>query len=200
MRFKDLAVGKHVTNNRYLYKYYHGNNSLMRIITIPKYKEDKFVTCEFISYKEQFNSDRTVITTIEPIQIPYIHLEEVKSSLDFFDWKIGDVVFPNRLGLKNAPYLKETKPFVIIGVVHDGYTGCIQYKARYDGDFYDRWINPIYFTKSEAIKVWNGLFANQYYSNQIRVENGKLIVPDSVKVGSPVYNQIVAEAKACGVI
>lgn len=60
-------------------------------------------------------------------------------------------------------------------------------------------LNVSYFRKDD--NVWRGLFASQYYKKEIKFdENGELVKPTSVAKGSPAYNQIMKEAKACGVI
>ena len=200
MRFKDLVVGKCVTNNRYLRKYWDGCGNLMKIVELPKSKEDGAVLCDIITYCGCFSNDDVKFYAGSLIKIPYIHLHEIKDGESFRSWKVGDVIIPTEFGMKNNYALRNGDLYVITRIHIDIRNSAKCILAKRHNDIYERKINPIYFTKSDAVKVWNGIFANQYYSNQIRVEDGELIVPKEIKVGSPVYEQIVKEAKACGVI
>ena len=40
MRFKDLAVGKYVTLNRWLRHYYNAYSEILEIVSVPNKKED----------------------------------------------------------------------------------------------------------------------------------------------------------------
>lgn len=200
MRFKDLAVGKYVTNNRYLYDYWRGNNNLMKIVDLPKGGDDKLVACQLVTHNGCFSKELNGYNNFPLILVPYIHLHEIKEKDSFRNWKVGDVIIPTEFGMKNNYALRNGGLYLITSVDYNKYTNDKRFFAKKHGGQYERPINPIYFTKSDAVKVWNGIFANQYYSNQIRVEDGRLIVPKEIKVGSPVYEQIVKEAKACGVV
>lgn len=200
MRWKDLAVGKYVTNNRYLCDYWRGNDNLMKIIELPKGDNDKLVACQLITNHGYFSEELNGYDHIPLIFVPYIHLHEIKEKDSFRSWKVGDIIFPTEFGMKNDYALRKGGLYLITNVEHSKYNNVKRFFAKKHGSQYERPVNPIYFTKSDAIKVWNGIFANQYYNNQIRVEDGELIVPKEIKVDSPVYNQILKEAKACGVI
>ena len=66
---------------------------------------------------------------------------------------------------------------------------------------YDYIANPLCFKKDSSVSIWRGLFASQYYKKEIEFdEKGELVKPVTVTKGSPAYNQILKEAKACGVV
>lgn len=200
MRWKDLAVGKYVTNNRWFSEYWRGNENLMEIVELPKGDNDKLVACQLITNHGYFSKELNGYDHFPLILVPYIHLHEIKEKDSFRSWKVGDVIVPTEFGKKNNHFLRNDGLYVITRIHIDNLNGAKCILAKKHNDIYESKINPIYFTKSDAVKVWNGIFANQYYSNQIRVEDGELIVPKEIKVGSPVYEQILKEAKACGAI
>lgn len=73
------------------------------------------------------------------------------------------------------------------------------YIAPSDGGVYSLRLNVAYFKKAD--NAWKGLFASQYYKKEIKFDDkGELVKPVTVAKGSPAYNQIIKEAKACGVI
>ena len=205
MRFKDLAVGKYVILNRWLSKYYNLYCETLEIVSLPDTKEDGEVGCRRVTH------DGCVCTNNkyadgETRYIRYIHLKEVGvDPYACLKWNKGDVLVPTEIGVErlSKPQLNRS-PYVVVGetIWYDRYRDrnvlrvCI---ASSDCGAYSMLLNVSYFEK--AASVWKGLFASQYYKNNIKFDNnGELVKPTSVVKGSPVYNQIIEEAKACGVI
>ena len=120
-------------------------------------------------------------------------------------WNRGDVLVPTEIGVDrlSKPQLNRS-PYVVV----DGTIRYDRYRDRNDlrvyiapsgGGAYSMLLNVAYFKK--ANNAWHGLFASQYYKKEIKFdEKGELVKPTSIVKGSPVYNQIIEEAKACGVI
>ena len=205
MRFKDLAVGKYVILNRWLSKYYNLYCETLEIISLPDTKEDGEVGCRRVTH------DGCVCTNNkyadgETRYIKYIHLKEVNvDPYACLKWNKGDVLVPTEIGVDrlSKPQLNRSPYVVVDGTIrYDRYRDrnelrvCI---ASSDGGAYSMLLNVAYFKKAD--NVWKGLFASQYYKKEIEFdEKGKLVKPTSVVKGSPVYNQIIEEAKACGII
>ena len=120
--------------------------------------------------------------------------------------KEGDVLVPtdigmNRLGRANLNRV----PFVVDNttVRHNNFLDrdfFMIYIAPCDnGGYCKMLLNTLYFKRAD--NAWKGLFANQYYKKNIEFDNnGELMKPVTVVKGSPAYNQILKEAKACGII
>lgn len=205
MRFKDLAVGKYVTLNRWLREYYRVYSEILEIVSVPDTKEDGKVGCIRVTH------DGCVCTNNkyadgEIRYIKYIHLREVNvDPYACLKWNKGDVLVPTEIGVDrlSKPQLNRS-PYVVV----DGTIWYDRYRDRNvlrvhispsNGDAYSMLLNVSYFKKAD--NAWRGLFASQYYKGDIKFsDEGKLVKPTSVVKGSPVYNQIIEEAKACGVI
>ena len=205
MRFKDLAVGKYVIMNRWLNYYYNIYSEILEIVSVPDTKEDGEVGCRQVTF------DGCVSTTDKyadeiTTYISYIHLKEIDiDPYACLKLKKGDVLVPtdigmNRLGRANLNRV----PFVVDNttVRHNNILDrdfFMIYIAPSDGGAYSMLLNVSYFKKDD--NAWKGLFASQYYKKEIEFdEEGELVKPTSVVKGSPVYNQIIEEAKACGII
>lgn len=202
MRFKDLAVGKYVTLNRWLNGYGSVYAEILEIVSVPDTKEEGKVGCRQVTkYSSIMEKDKYVNDKI--IYINYIHLLEIKGNpYDCRNWSVGDILVPTehlvRFVGKNfashAPYIidkiNETKGRLNIYIrSHDGVIN------------YDYVASPLYFKRDNSVSVWRGFFASQYYNGNIKFnDDGELVKPVSVVKGSPFYNQIVGEAKTCGII
>lgn len=198
---KDLAVGKYVTNNRWLNDYWRGNNNLMEIVELPKGNDDKLVACKLVAHNGRFSSKTNGYDHVPLIFVPYIHLHEIKERDSFRGWKVGDVIVPTKFGMKNNYALRNGGVYLITKIELDEYTDDKRFLAKRIGGMYEKPANPIYFTKSDTVKPWRGLFAAQYYKGNIKFnDDGELVKPASVVKGSPIYNQIIGEAKTCGII
>ena len=201
MRFKDLAVGKYVTINRWLSKYYNLYCETLEIVSLPDTKEDGEVGCRQVTKngsimeKDKYVDDKTTY-------IKYIHLSEVKNNpYDFRDYAIGDILVPTEHMKFFNPRFISHAPYCINRI--DRLEGYLRiYIRSCDGVInYDYIANPLYFKKDGSVSIWHGLFASQYYKKEIEFdEKGELVKPVTVTKGSPAYNQIMKEAKACGVI
>ena len=201
MRFKDLAVGKYVILNRWLSKYYILYCETLEIVSLPDTKEDGEVGCRRVTHDgcvctNNKYADETIT------YIKYIHLREVNvDPYACLKWNKGDVLIPTDIGVDR---LSKPRPYVVVeGTIwYDRYrdrNDLRVYIAPSDGGAYSMLLNVSYFKKDD--NAWRGLFASQYYKKEIEFdENGKLVKPTSVVKGSPVYNQIIEEAKACGII
>ena len=205
MRFKDLAVGKYVTLNRWLSKYYNLYCETLEIISTPDTKEENVVGCRRVTRDgcvctNNKYADETIT------YINYIHLREVDvDPYACLKWNKGDVLVPTEIGVDrlSKPQLNRS-PYVVV----DGTIWYDRYRDRNvlrvhispsNGDAYSMLLNVSYFKKAD--NAWKGLFASQYYKGDIKFsDDGKLVKPTSVVKGSPVYNQIIEEAKACGII
>ncbi len=205
MRFKDLAVGKYVILNRWLSKYSNLYCETLEIISTPDTKEENVVGCRRVTH------DGCVCTNNKYADekityINYIHLREVDvDPYACLKWNKGDVLVPTEIGVDrlSKPQLNHSPYVVVEGTIwYDRYrdrNDLRVYIAPSDGGAYSMLLNVSYFKKDD--NAWRGLFASQYYKNNIKFdENGELVKPTSVVKGSPVYNQILKEAKACGVV
>ncbi len=205
MRFKDLAVGKYVILNRWLSKYSNLYCETLEIISTPDTKEENVVGCRRVTH------DGCVCTNNKYADekityINYIHLREVDvDPYACLKWNKGDVLVPTEIGVDrlSKPQLNHSSYVVVEGTIwYDRYrdrNDLRVYIAPSDGGAYSMLLNVSYFKKDD--NAWRGLFASQYYKNNIKFdENGELVKPTSVVKGSPVYNQILKEAKACGVV
>lgn len=202
MKWKDLAVGKYVTLNRWLSDYYRAYSEVLEIVSVPDTKEDGKVGCRQVTRHGSIRSkDKYVDDTITYIN--YIHLLEVKDNpYDCRNWAIGDTLVPTEHLFRFAgKVLASHAPYTIWNI--GGFNGLIRFYIRsYDGVINrDYTANPLCFKKDNSVSVWKGLFASQYYKGDIKFsDDGELVKPTSVVKGSPVYNQIIEEAKACGII
>ena len=205
MRFKDLAVGKYVILNRWLSKYYSLYCETLEIVSLPDTKEDGKVGCRRVTH------DGCVCTNNKYADekityINYIHLREVDvDPYACLKWNKGDVLVPTEIGVDrlSKQQLKRSPYDVVEGTIrYDRYrdrNDLRVYIAPSDGGAYSMPLNVSYFKKAD--NAWKGLFASQYYKGDIKFsDDGKLVKPTSVVKGSPVYNQIIEEAKACGII
>ena len=205
MKWKDLAVGKYVILNRWLNYYYNIYSEILEIVSVPDTKEDGEVGCRQVTF------DGCVSTTDKyadeiTTYISYIHLKEIDiDPYACLKLKKGDVLVPtdigmNRLGRANLNRV----PFVVDNttVRHNNILDrdfFMIYVAPSDGGAYSPLLNVAYLKKAD--NAWKGLFASQYYKKEIEFdEKGELVKPVTVAKGSPAYNQILKEAKACGVI
>nr|DAU08730.1 MAG TPA: hypothetical protein [Caudoviricetes sp.] len=202
MRWKDLAVGKYVTLNRYLNGFCRLYSEVLEIVYVPDTKEDGKVGCRQVTRCGSIRSkDKYVDDTIT--YISYIHLLEVKDNpYDCRNWAIGDTLVPTEHLVRFAgkPLISHA-PYTIWNI--GGLNGLIRFYIRsHDGVINrDYTASPLYFKKDNSVSVWKGLFASQYYKKEIKFDdNGELVKPVTVAKGSPAYNQILKEAKACGVI
>ena len=205
MRFKDLAVGKYVILNRWLSKYYNLYCETLEIVSLPDTKEDGEVGCRRVTH------DGCVCTNNkyadgETRYIKYIHLKEVGvDPYACLKWNKGDVLVPTEIGVDrlSKPQLNRSPYVVVEGTIwYDRYrdrNDLRVYIAPSDGGAYSMLLNVSHFKKDD--NAWRGLFASQYYKKNIEFDdNGELMKPVTVVKGSPVYNQIIEEAKACGII
>lgn len=205
MRWKDLAVGKYVTLNRWLNYYYNIYSEILEIVSVPDTKEDGEVGCRRVTHDgcvctNNKYADETIT------YINYIHLREADvDPYACLKWNKGDVLVPTEIGVDrlSKPQLNRSPYVVVDGAIrYDRYRDrnelrvCI---APSDGGAYSMPLNVAYFKKAD--NVWKGLFASQYYKKEIEFdEKGELVKPVTVAKGSPAYNQILKEAKACGII
>lgn len=206
MKWKDLAVGKYVILNRWLNYYYNIYSEILEIVSVPDTKEDGEVGCRRVTF------DGCVSTTDKyadeiTTYIKYIHLKEVNvDPYACLKWNKGDVLVPTEIGVESLskPQLNRS-PYVVDNttVRHDNIRDrdfFMIYIAPCDnGGYCKMLLNTMYFKRAD--NAWKGLFASQYYKKEIEFdENGELMKPVTVVKGSPVYNQILKEAKACGII
>lgn len=202
MKWKDLAVGKYVTLNRYLNDFCRFYSEILEIVYVPDTKEDGKVGCRQVTRCGIIrNKDKYVNDTIT--YISYIHLLEVKDNpYNCRNWAIGDTLVPTEHLVRFAgKILASHAPYTIWNI--GGFDGGLRFYIRsYDGVINREYTaNPLCFKKDNSDSVWKGLFASQYYKKNIKFnENGELVKPVTVAKGSPAYNQILKEAKACGVI
>ena len=205
MRFKDLAVGKYVILNRWLSKYYNLYCETLEIISLPDTKEDGKVGCRRVTHdgcvctNNKYADERTTY-------ISYIHLKEIDiDPYACLKLKEGDVLVPTDIGVErlSKPQLNRS-PYVVVEetIWYDRYrdrNDLRVYIAPSDGSAYAMLLNVSYFKKAD--NAWRGLFASQYYKKEIEFDGkGELVKPVTVTKGSPAYNQILKEAKACGII
>ena len=205
MRFKDLAVGKYVTLNRWLSKYYNLYCETLEIVSLPDTKEENVVGCRRVTRDGCVcTNNKYANETITYIN--YIHLREVDvDPYACLKWNEGDVLVPTEIGMDrlSKPQLNRS-PYVVVErtIWYDRYrdrNDLRVYIAPSDGGAYSMLLNVSYFKKDDT--AWRGLFASQYYKKEIEFdEKGELVKPVTVTKGSPAYNQILKEAKACGVI
>lgn len=202
MKWKDLAVGKYVTLNRWLNDYYEAYTEILEIVSVPDTKEEGKVGCRQVTnYASVMVKDKYVNDKI--IYINYIHLLEVKyNPYDCRNWAVGDILVTTKYLVKfmgerlasHAPYIvnkiDKSDSFLRIhihscdGVINYGYVA-----------------SPLYFKKDNSFSVWRGFFASQYYKGNITFnDDGELVKPFFVVKGSPIYNQIMKEAIECGII
>lgn len=205
MRFKNLAVGKYVTLNRWLSKYYSLYCETLEIVSLPDTKEDGEVGCRRVTHDGCVCTNNKYADE-ETRYIKYIHLREVNvDPYACLKWNRGDFLVPTEIGVDrlSKPQLNRS-PYVVVDgtILHDRYRDrnelrvCI---ASSDGSGYSMLLNVSYFKKDD--NAWKGLFASQYYKKEIEFdEKGELVKPVTVTKGSPAYNQIIEEAKACGII
>ena len=138
--------------------------------------------------------------------INYIHLREVDvDPYACLKWNKGDVLVPTEIGVDrlSKPQLNRSPYVVVEGIIrYDRYrdrNDLRVYIAPSDGGAYSMLLNVSHFKKAD--NAWKGLFASQYYKKEIEFDkNGELVKPVTVAKGSPAYNQIMKEAKACGII
>lgn len=205
MKRKDLAVGKYVTLNRWLIKYSNLYSETLEIISTPDTKEENVVGCRQVThYGYICTNNKYADETITYIN--YIHLREVNvDPYACLKWKKGDVLVPTDIGVE---MLSRTQlghaPFVVddATIRHDRFRDRNDFRVYIvpsDGSAFSTLLNVLFFKKDD--NAWRGLFASRYYKKEIRFdENGELVKPTSVVKGSPAYNQIIKEAKACGVV
>lgn len=205
MRWKDLAVGKYVTLNRWLREYYRVYSEILEIVSVPDTKEDGKVGCRQVTHDgcvctNNKYADETIT------YIKYIHLREVDvDPYACLKWNEGDVLVPTEIGMDrlSKPQLNRS-PYVVVErtIWYDRYRDRNDFRvyiAPSDGGAYSMLLNVSYFKKDDT--AWRGLFASQYYKKEIEFdEKGELVKPVTVTKGSPAYNQILKEVKACGVI
>ena len=205
MRFKDLAVGKYVTLNRWLRHYYNAYYEILEIVSVPDTKEDGKVGCRRVTHdgcvctNNKYADERTTY-------ISYIHLKEIDiDPYACLKWNKGDVLVPTEIGVDrlSKPQLNRSPYVVVEGTIrYDRYrdrNDLRVYIAPSDGGACSMLLNVSHFKKDD--NAWRGLFASQYYKKEIEFdEKGELVKPVTVAKGSPAYNQILKEAKACGVI
>lgn len=201
MRFKDLAVGKYVTLNRWLSKYYNLYCETLEIVSLPDTKEDGEVGCRRVTKNGSImEKDKYVDDKITYIK--YIHLSEVKNNpYDCRDYAVGDILVPTEYMKFFYPRFVSNAPYYINGIYRlEGYIRI--YVRSCNGVInYDHIANPLFFKKDGSVSIWRGLFASQYYKKEIEFdENGELVKPVTVTKGSPAYNQILKEARVCGII
>lgn len=206
MRFKDLAVGKYVTINRWLNYYFNIYSEILEIVSVPDTKEDGEVGCRRVTF------DGCVSTTDKyadeiTTYISYIHLKEIDiDPYACLKLKKGDVLVPTDIGMNGLgrPNLNRV-PFIVYDTVvrHDNIRDrdffMIYIAPSDNGGYCKILLNTLYFKRAD--NVWKGLFAKQYYKGDIVFnDNGELVNPVTVVKGSPAYNQIIKEAKVCGII
>jgi hypothetical protein len=205
MLWKDLAVGKYVTFNRWLRDYSNLYCETLEIIYVPDTKEDGEVGCRRVTHNGYVCTNNKYADG-ETRYIKYIHLREVNvDPYACLKWNKGDVLVPTDIGVErlSKPQLNRSPYVVDTGTIwYDRYrdrNDLRVYIAPSDGNAYSMPLNVAYFKKAD--NAWKGLFASQYYKKEIKFdENGELVKPVTVAKGSPAYNQILKEAKACGVI
>lgn len=205
MRWKDLAVGKYVTLNRWLSKYYNLYFETLEIISIPDTKEENVVGCRQVTNNGCVSTDNKYANE-KITYINYIHLREVDvDPYACLKWENGDVLIPTDIGVERLRRGQLShSPFVVDGatICYDRFRDRNDYKVCIvpsDGSAYSMPLNVSYFKKAD--NAWKGLFTSQYYKKEIEFdEKGELVKPVTVTKGSPAYNQIMKEAKACGVI
>lgn len=205
MKRKDLAVGKYVILNRWLIKYSNLYSETLEIVSVPDTKEENVVGCRRVTHDGCVCMNNKYADG-ETRYINYIHLREV--SVDPYaclKWNKGDVLVPTDIGVDrlSKPQLNHA-PFVVdVGTIwYDIYRDRDDFRVYIvpsDGSAFSILLNVAYFKKDD--NAWKGLFASQYYKKEIKFdENGELVKPVTVAKGSPAYNQIIEEAKACGLI
>ena len=205
MRFKDLAVGKYVILNRWISKYYILYCETLEIVSLPDTKEDGEVGCRRVTHDGCVCTNNKYADEKIPY-INYIHLREVDvDTYACLKWNKGDVLVPTEIGVDrlSKPQLNYSPYVVVEGTIwYDRYrdrNDLRVYIAPSDGGAYSMLLNVSYFKKDD--NAWRGLFASQYYKKEIEFdEKGELVKPVTVTKGSPAYNQILKEAKACGII
>lgn len=205
MKRKDLDVGKYVILNRWLVKYSNLYSETLEIVSVPDTKEENVVGCRRVTHDGCvcMNNKYADETTT---YINYIHLREVDvDPYACLKWNKGDVLVPTDIGVERLikPQLNRSPYVVNYGAIwYDKYcdrNNFIVHIVPSDGSAFSMKLNVSYFRKDD--NAWRGLFASQYYKKEIKFdENGELVKPTSVAKGSPAYNQIMKEAKACGVI
>lgn len=202
MKWKDLAVGKYVTLNRWLNGFGSVYSEILEIVFLPDTKEDGKVGCRRVTrYGSIMEKDKYVNDTITYIN--YIHLLEVKDNpYDCRNWAVGDILVPTEHLVKfvgkslasHAPYIVWSIKRLddLIRIFIRSCDGVINYDYK---------APPLYFKKDNSASIWRGLFATQYYKGNIKFnDDGELVKPASVVKGSPIYNQILKEAMVCGII
>lgn len=205
MRWKDLAVGKYVILNRWLSKYGSLYCETLEIVSLPDTKENGEVGCRRVTYNGGVCTNNKYADEVIRY-INYIHLREVDvDPYTCLKWNKGDVLVPTDIGVDrlSKPQLNRSPYVVDAGIIwYDRYrdrNDLRVYIVPSDGGAYSMLLNVAYFKKAD--NAWKGLFASQYYKKEIKFdENGELVKPVTVAKGSPAYNQILKEAKACGVI
>lgn len=205
MRFKDLAVGKYVTLNRWLSYYYNVYSEILEIVSVPDTKEDGEVGCRRVTHDGCVCTNNKYADE-ETRYIKYIHLREVNvDPYACLKWNKGDVLVPTEIGLErlSKPQLNRSPYVVVDGTIwYDRYrdrNDLKVYIAPSNGGTYFIPFNASYFKKDD--NGWRGLFASQYYKKEIEFDdNGELVKPATVTKGSPAYNQIMKEARVCGII
>lgn len=206
MLFKDLAVGKYVILNRWLSGYSNLYYEVLEIVSVPETKEEKVVGCRRVTFDGCVSITDKYAEEITRY-INYIHLKEIDvDPYACLKLKKGDVLVPtdigiNRLGRANLNRV----PFVVDNTAarHDNIRDrdyfLIYITPCDNGGYYKMLLHTLYFKKVD--NAWQGLFAKHYYKNNIKFDdNGELVKPVTVVKGSPAYNQIIKEARACGII
>lgn len=202
MRWKDLAVGKYVTLNRWLNGYGDAYTEILEIVSVPDTKEEGKVGCRQVTnYASVMVKDKYVNDKI--IYINYIHLLEVKCNpYDCRNWAVGDILVTTEYLVKfMGKHLASHAPY-IVNKIDKSYSFLRIHIHSCDGVInYGYVASPLYFKKDNSASVWRGFFASQYYKGNITFnDDGGLVKPFFVVKGSPIYNQIMKEAIECGII
>lgn len=202
MKWKDLAVGKYVTLNRWLNGYGEVYNEILEIVSVPDTKEEGKVGCRQVTkYSSIMEKDKYVNDKITYIN--YIHLLDVKGNpYDCRNWAVGDILVPTELLVKfMGKQLVSHAPYIVNKI--NKFNGRLKiYIRSHDGVInYGYVASPLYFKRDNSVSVWRGFFASQYYKGNIKFnDDGELVKPISVVKRSPFYNQIMKEAIECGII
>lgn len=152
MLWKDLGIGKYVTNNRYYFnKYLIGNGNLLKIVELPQSKKDKLVTCKLVCYDYYFNREKVIRCSAYSFQIPYTYLIEIKDGISFMYWKAGDIIVPSELGIKNTFFTLKKEPYIITLNTADYCNEDAKIIAKRIGGNDEETINPVYFERIGAV-------------------------------------------------
>lgn len=149
MRFKDLAVGKYVTLNRWLNDHHDIYAEILETVYIPKTKDDGMVGCRQVTrYGSIRSKDKYVDDTI--IYINYTHLLEVENNpYDCLNWVVGDILVPTKCLVKvGGEQYAAHSPYIIDKVVDD-FIGYLRIFIHSHDDVIncDYVASPLYFKK-----------------------------------------------------